>query len=70
MKLLATEIDNSLNLQLHVSTICKKAAGQINTLSHLKSCLNQYEKSIIAKALSIATLIIAHLFRIFLPKDG
>ena len=50
MKLLAIEIDNSLNFQLHVSTICKKAARQINTLSRLKSCLNQDERSINANS--------------------
>ena len=38
---LGIEINNHLNFQSHVSTICKKAAGQLNALSRLKSFLNQ-----------------------------
>ena len=35
---------------LHVSTICKKAAGQLNALSRLKSFLNQDQRNIIANS--------------------
>ena len=48
MKLLGIEIDNDLNFQSHVSTICKQAAGQLNALSRLKSFLNQDQRNIIA----------------------
>ena len=32
VKLLGIETGNHLNFQLHVSTICKKPAGQLNAL--------------------------------------
>ena len=46
--ILGIEIDNHLNIQSHVSSICKKAAGQLNALSRLKSFLNQNQRNIIA----------------------
>ena len=50
VKLLGIEIDNHLNFQSHVSTICRKAAGQLNALSRLKSFLNQDQRNIIASS--------------------
>ena len=50
VKLLGIEIDNHLNLQSHVSTICKKAAGQLNAFSRLKSFLNQDQKNVITNS--------------------
>ena len=50
VKLLGIEIDNHLNFKSHVSTICKKAAAQLNILSRLKSFLNQDERNIIANS--------------------
>ena len=50
VRLLGIEIDNHLNFQSHVSTVCKKAAGQLNALSCLKSFLNQYQRNIIANS--------------------
>ena len=50
MKLLGIETDKHLNTQSHVSTICKKAAGQSNALSRLKSFLNQDQRNLIANS--------------------
>ena len=50
VKLLGIEIDNHLNFQLHVSTICKKAAGQLKALLRLKSFLNQDQRNIIGNS--------------------
>ena len=50
VKLLDTEFDNHLKLQSHVPTICEKAAGQLNDLSHLKSFLSQDQRNIIANS--------------------
>ena len=47
VKILGIEIDDHLHFQLHVSTICKKAAGQLNALYCLKSFLNQDQRNII-----------------------
>ena len=41
VKFVGIEIDNHLNFESHVSSICKKAVGQLNVLSLLKSFLNQ-----------------------------
>ena len=50
VKLLGIEIDDRLNFQLHICAICKKAAGQLNVLPHLKSFLNQVQRNIIANS--------------------
>ena len=50
VKLLGIEIDDHLNFQLHVFTIWKKAAGQLNVLSRLKSFLDQDQRNIIANS--------------------
>ena len=48
MELLGIEINNHLQFESQVSTICKKAAGQLNASSHLKFFLNQDQRNIIA----------------------
>ena len=50
VKVLGIEIDDHLNFNLHVSTVCKKTGGQLNALSTLKSFLNQDQKNIIANS--------------------
>ena len=50
VKLLGIEIGNHLNFQLHVSTICKKPAGQLNALLCLKYFLNQDQRNIIVNS--------------------
>ena len=37
VKLLGIEIDNQLNFDNHVSTLCKKAGSQLNTIGRLKN---------------------------------
>ena len=49
-KLLGIEIGNHLNFQLHVSTICKKPAGQLNALLCSKYFLNKDQRNIIANS--------------------
>ena len=50
VKLLGIEIDNQLNFQSHVSTICRRAAGQLHALPRLKSFLNQDQRNINANS--------------------
>ena len=46
--LLGIEIDNKLNFEKHVSTICKKASRQSNAISRIQRCIgNKKEKNII-----------------------
>ena len=48
--LLGLEIDSKLNFENHISTICKKAAGQLNALCRLKSFLSKEQKTAIANS--------------------
>ena len=43
---LCIKIDNQLNFESNVSKICKKAPGQLNALSRLKSFLNQDQRNV------------------------
>ena len=45
--LLVTEIDNKINLEKHVSTICKKANNQLNAISRIGADLGKKEKEIL-----------------------
>ena len=47
VKLLGIEIDNKLNFDNHVSSLCKKAASQLNALSRFQKYLGINEKKII-----------------------
>ena len=42
--LLGTEIDNKLNFEKHVPTICKKANKQLNAISRIGAVIGQKEK--------------------------
>ena len=44
--LLGIEIDNKLNFEKHVSTICKKANNQLNAISRIGADLGKKEKEI------------------------
>ena len=44
---LGIEMDNCLNFELSISTICKRPAGQLNALSCLKSFINHDQINII-----------------------
>ena len=45
--LLGIEIDNKLNFEKHVSTICKKANNQLNAICRIGADLGQKEKEIL-----------------------
>ena len=45
--LLGNEIDNKLNFEKHVSTICKKANNQLNAISRVGADLGKKEKEIL-----------------------
>ena len=45
--LLGIEIDNKLNFEKHVSTICKKANNQLNAIRRIGADLGQKEKEIL-----------------------
>ena len=45
--LLGIEIDNKLNFEKHVSTICKKTNNQLNAISRIEAVLGQKEKEIL-----------------------
>ena len=48
---LGIEIDNKLNFEKHVSTICKKANNQLNAISRIGAVLGQKEKEILINSL-------------------
>ena len=45
--LLGVEIDNKLNFEKHISSICKKASNQLNALSRIQKFMGQKEKETI-----------------------
>ena len=45
--ILGIEIDNKLNFEKHVSTICKKANNQLNAIRRIGADLGQKEKEIL-----------------------
>ena len=44
VKLLGVQIDDQLNVNLHISNICRSAANQLNALIRLKRFLDFEEK--------------------------
>ena len=44
VKLLGIEIDNQLNFDNHVSTLCKKAGSQLNAIGRLRKYIGFPEK--------------------------
>ena len=44
VKLLGIDIDIRLNLNNHISNICKKAAQQLNALKRIENCLSRLNK--------------------------
>ena len=44
VKLLGIHLDNHLNFNLHINTICKSASNQLNTLVRLKKFLSFEQK--------------------------
>ena len=44
VRLLGIEIDNQLNFDNHISTLCKKAGSQLNTVGKLRKYIGFLEK--------------------------
>ena len=49
-KLLGIEIDNQLNVDNHVSTLCNKAGSQLNAIGKLKKYIGFPEKKALIEA--------------------
>ena len=47
VKLLGLQLENKMNLNTHISNICKSAANQLNALIRLKKFVNFEEKKIL-----------------------
>ena len=47
VKLLGLQLENKMNLNMHISNICKSAANQLNALIRLKKFVNFEEKKIL-----------------------
>ena len=50
VKLLGVMLDYKLNLDLHISNLCKKAAAQLNVLKRLKSFIGFAEKEVLVQS--------------------
>ena len=50
VKLLGIEINNQLNFDNHVSTICRKEGSQLNTIGRLRKYIGFPEKKALAEA--------------------
>ena len=50
VKLLGIEIDNQLNFDNHVSTLCKKAGSQLNAIGRLRKYIGFPEKKALIEA--------------------
>ena len=57
VKLLGIEIDNQLNFDNHVSTLCKKAGSQLNTIGRLRKYIGFLEKEALIEAFVFQILI-------------
>ena len=54
VKLLAVQLDDKLNFNLHIGNICKSAANQLNVLIRLKKFLNFKENKILMNSYFMA----------------
>ena len=50
VKLLEIHLDNSLNFNLHINTICKSASNQLNTLVRLKEFLSFEQEKVLVNS--------------------
>ena len=50
VSLLGVEIDNKLNFDQHIATLCKKAGAQINAISRLKTFLGMEERKVLIES--------------------
>ena len=68
--LLGIEIDNKLNFEKHVSTICKKANSQLNAISRIGAVLGQKEKEILINSFVYSNSTMALLYGTLQPAKG
>ena len=54
--LLGIEIDNKLNFEKHVSTVCKKVNNQLNAISRIAAVLGKKEKEILINSCIIKNI--------------
>ena len=54
VKLLGITIDNSLNFDEHISSICKSAANQLNALVRLKTFLGSNERKVLVNSFTLS----------------
>ena len=57
VKLLGKEIDGKLNLNYHISNICKSASNQLNTLIRLKHLLGFKERKVLINTFVKSNLV-------------
>ena len=50
VKLLGIHLDNRLNFNLHINTICKSASNQLNALVRLKKFLSFEQKKVLVNS--------------------
>ena len=68
--LLGIEIDNKLNFEKHVSTICKKANNQLNAISRRGTVLGQKEKEILINSFAYSNFNYGPLIWHFTTRKG
>ena len=55
LKLLGIHLDNRLNFNLHINTICKSASNQLNALVRLKKFLSFEPKKVLVNSLILSS---------------
>ena len=68
--ILGIEIDNKLNFEKHVSTICKKANNQLKAISRIGTYLGQKEKEILINSFVYSNLNYDPLIWHFTTRKG
>ena len=61
VELLGIEIDNQLNFDNHVSTLCKKAGSQLNAIGRLRRCIGFPEKKALIEGIVFSNFNYCHL---------
>ena len=56
VKLLGIHLDNRLNFNLHINTICKSASSQLNALVQLKKFLSYEQKKVLVNSFILSNL--------------
>ena len=50
MKLLGVDIENKLNIEIHIGKLCKKAAGQLNAIGRINRFIDCEERKILTQS--------------------